>query len=539
MLFGYLVNPRFSAPLTQSGIAPRRAAAAVSLALLVALLLLLGGCGRSDTDAAADAARAQALLEQRRIAEARLAIRDAIEVRDDEPQFHILRGRIEMAAQSLSGAFDAYSDAMSLDSTNMEALQAVSQLGLQTGNFRQSLEATDAILALSPDEPGALLMRGLHAVIRKRFDEADGFADRILARNPADEGGVILKARIAVRKGTPQRALEVLAPYGAAKPNTAGVVLTRLEVYRAMRDAAGMRSQFALLRTLVPDNPELRLDEANFAFKDGRAADGHAVLVTLLADPAIERGPVANALALWREYSADGPGDAALAPIVQTGSAATRLAVAEFLAWRGRLAAARRLAEGTGAGERAALDALILSRERRWSAAEQRSTAILARDETDCLALTIRAEARLEAGDPVAAQRSAQVAAAQCPAQLQAWRALAAAYEWREDLDNARRAWREGVNANRQDAEMAGAAVAWLLTRGQDREALAVARRLSHDAPALLGGWRLYRATCDRLKDPCAATATAGLRDAATLYAIDLPPGQALPNGLFGRIIVR
>src|SRR3546814_15227966 len=95
-----------------------------------------------------------------------------------------------MAADSVSGAYDAYSDAISLDPTNIEALQAVSQLGLQTGPFRESLEATDAILSLSPDEPGALLMRGLHAVTRNRFAEADVYADRILARAPGPAGGV-------------------------------------------------------------------------------------------------------------------------------------------------------------------------------------------------------------------------------------------------------------------------------------------------------------------------------------------------------------
>src|SRR3546814_8215006 len=180
------------------------------------------GCTRSDAAAAADAARAQSLLEQRRVGEARLAIGEAIAARDDEPQYHILRGRIEMAADSVSGAYDAYSDAISLDPPNSGALQAVAQLGLQTGHFRVSLEATDAILSLSPDEPGALLMRGLHAVIRNRFAEADGYADRILARDPGNEGGVILKARIAVRKGAPRDALAVLAPYGAARPDKIG-----------------------------------------------------------------------------------------------------------------------------------------------------------------------------------------------------------------------------------------------------------------------------------------------------------------------------
>src|SRR3546814_73313 len=35
------------------------------------------------------------------------------------------------------------------------------------------------------------------------------------------------------------------SPYGAARPDTVGVAMTRLEVYRAMRDAEGMREQFA------------------------------------------------------------------------------------------------------------------------------------------------------------------------------------------------------------------------------------------------------------------------------------------------------
>lgn len=539
MVFGYLINPRIFGGLPQSGMRKSR-----SINLFASLLIIAGSAGLSACTppvaaAAEDAAEAQALLEQRRIAEARLAIKSAIEIRDDEPQFHILRGRIEMAAKSTSGAFDAYNDARSLDPTNMEALQAVSQLGLQTGHFRQSIEATDAILALSPDEPGALLVRGLHAVVRRRFEEADGFADRILARNPNDEGGVILKARIAVRKGTPQDALNVLSGYGASKPNTVGVVRTRLEVYRAMRDAPGMRSQFALLRKLSPDDRELRIDEANFAFKNERSAESHALVIALLADGGTSREAVDALLALWREYGIADVPDARLAPIAATGAVATRRAVAEFFAWRGRLAASRAIVEGLAPGDREAIDALLLLREGRSAQARQRSDRILDRDATHCLALTVRAEALLLVREPVDAQRSAQLAASQCPAQIEAWIALAKAYARRGDTNNARRVWRQGVSANPQNSEMAAAAVDWLAASGQERDALAVARRLTHNAPALLGGWRLYRATCQRIDRNCVASAEAGLRDAATIYAIDLPPGQALPNGLFGRIVLR
>lgn len=507
--------------------------------LLLAATLSLAGCGGSTVAAHKDAEWAQNLLAQNRVAEARLVINEAIEKRDDEPQYHLLRGRIELAAGSRASAFNAYSDAMSLDPTNMEALQAVSQLGLQTGNFRESIEATDAILSLTPDEPSALLVRGLHAVIRKRFTEADGIADRILARDPNDEGGVILKARIAVRKGAPDEALQVLSGFGVKKANTVGVVMTRLEVYRVMRDAAGMRSQFALLRNLASNDRDLRLDEANFAFKDSRPRVGSSLLVASLADPKASAEQIAQNLALWREYGDVGPSDASLAPIAATGSQAARLATAEFLADRNRLGAARQLLNGMGADQRMALDALIAARSARWSDAERLASQVIAEDNTHCLALTVRAEAALRRGAVADAQRAAQLATSQCAGQTRAWILAADAYTRREDMENARRMWRQGIAANSQDAQLARAYVDWLTRTGQQREALSVARRLTHAAPALLSGWRLLRDSCQRFEPTCRRAAEAGLADAATLYAIDFLPGQAAPNGLFGRIVMR
>ncbi|RYD45375.1 MAG: hypothetical protein EOP63_01980 [Sphingomonadales bacterium] len=428
---------------------------------------------------------------------------------------------------------------MSLDPANREALQAVSQLGLQTGHFRESLEATDAILSLAPDEPSALLIRGLHAVIRSRLDEADGYADRILAQDANNEGGVILKARVAVRKGAPKRALEVLANYGVAKPNTLGVAMTRLEIYREMRDAPGMRTQFSLLRTLAPDNRELRLDEANFAFKDGRPRDGAALIAALLADPALPPEQIPMILAVWREYAADGPSDQSLGAVAATGSTAARLAAAEFLADRQGLSGARIVLAGLGPNERAAVDASLAAREGRWPDALRIADQVLSRDETHCLALTARAESLLRSSDAMGALRAAQVAVSQCPGKTGAWAVAAKAYAQREDMENARRMWRQGGRANPQDSSFSRAYTGWLLANRQEREALAVARRLTHEAPALLSGWRLYRDICFKLKQNCVDEAGAGLDNASTIYGVDLLPGQAPPNGLFGRIVSR
>ena len=509
------------------------------LAFVLTISAALTGCGRSDAAAAEEALQAQSLLEQRRLGEARLAINDAIAMRDDEPQFHILRGRIEMAAGSLPGAYDAYSNAMSLDPANVEALQAVSQLGLQTGNLRESLEATDAILSLTPDDPQALLMRGLHAVIRSRFAEADGYADKILSRDPNNEGGVVLKARVAVRKGEPASALRVLAAYGVSKPETLGVVMTRLEIYRVLRDAPGMRSQFALLRTLAADNRDVQLDEANFAFKDGRPQDGAKLITALLADPKLPEKQLPAIVAVMREYAPDGLDDRNLARVGETGTKPARLAMAELLVDRAKLARARVLLGGLDGQDLHAVEAGIAARENRWSDAIALTDQVLDEDKTHCLALTVQAEARLQKNDLARALTSAQLAVNQCPGQEQAWELAARIYERRDDLENARRMWRQGLRANSQNPNLTKAYVDWLLRAGQEREALAASRRLTRAAPALLSGWRLYNDVCTRLRQACTSEARTGLADAATLYGVDLLPGQAPPNGLFGRIVTR
>jgi hypothetical protein len=157
-----------------------------------------------------------------------------------------------------------------------------------------------------------------------------------------------------------------------------------------MRDAAGMREQFARLRKLAPDNSDLRLDEADFAFKDKRPRDGRALIVALLADPKTGADQIAATLGIWREYAAEGPDDASLAPIAATGSTAARLATAELLARQERTAAARRLLAGLDAATRMAHDALFAAREGRPDEALRLADKVLARDETHCLALCAR-----------------------------------------------------------------------------------------------------------------------------------------------------
>ncbi|MGB3738069.1 MAG: tetratricopeptide repeat protein, partial [Pontixanthobacter sp.] len=168
----------------------------IVLPMMLPLFLMISACSLFEGDPEGNAALATQLLSERRIAEARLAINDAIEARDDDPEFYLISAQIELTAGSNEGAFNAFQNAMALDPTNIAALLGVSQLGLQLGRLTDASSASERLLALNPRQTEALLVQGLIALLKRRNDEALALADRVLEFAPSDEAGTILKARI-------------------------------------------------------------------------------------------------------------------------------------------------------------------------------------------------------------------------------------------------------------------------------------------------------------------------------------------------------
>jgi tetratricopeptide (TPR) repeat protein len=507
--------------------------------ILLGLLAMLAGCSNSEEQAAQSAAQAQSLLQQNRIAEARLTIKEAILAKDDVSEYHIIRGRIEFADEAFENAFAAYSEALALDAANPEALQAVSQLGLRVGRYAASIDATDKLLVLNPGQKEAMLTKGLHAMIKRNYDEALTFADKILAIDGLDEGGVVLKARASFLSGNASDATLILDRYETSQPNTMAVSLTRLEIYRELRNAEQMDKQFNELERLLPDDLALRLDEANFRYKTGDTAYATSIVGKVMASKKATPEYISNAIGLWREYSITTLDGAVARSIAKSGRPGARIAGARYFADVGDLATARLFLQGMSGpdadGERAYLAMLSGNNP----LAKSTSDAILAADATHCSALGTRAKLSLENGKPAAALISAQRASSECTDQPYLWQLTAEAYSGLRDYTNARRVFRQGIEANKQSEPLARAYAFWSIMRGNDREAVAVARRLTRSAPALASGWRLYAEICTKAKANCTTEANQGLIDSKTRYGIDLLPGELPPNGLFGRFVIR
>lgn len=503
-------------------------------ALLAGVLILCSSCADRTVDASRLAGEADQALQAGALGEAREQIAAALAERDDIPELYIIKGRIELASNAYGNAYAAYANALSLDSTNVEALQAVSQLGLRAGNLHESLDATEKLLALRPDDPSALVTRGVHAFLQRRFPDAVSYAERVLKQDPNNEEARILKSRALFMAGQPTEAMAAIQAADNTEL-TAGIVRTRLELHRELRDPQKMQQDFDLLRTLLPDDADLRLDEADLHFKRTEVPSAKTLIANVLANPKASPDSAVKAIRILEAYRATLP-EADVSHIAATGSHASRAELARYFIDAGQPDLADRLLRGLADSDVRALQARAEIARKNPAGALRIATAVLKSDATQCDALIAASQASLAFGRTRDALRHGQRAAAECPQRAQGWIANAAAYEARREPANADRVYRDGLEANPQNFALTFRFSTWLAANGREREALAVGRTFTRKSPALLEGWSYYRALCVQTGSDCVAAAERGLAVARTLYGPDEESGKLPTGGLFGRL---
>ncbi len=298
-----------------------------------------------------------------------------------------------------------------------------------------------------------------------------------------------------------------------------------------------MIPQFDLLRQYNPRDTDLMLDEANTLYKMGNAPRGRALLQQLLFIPHVNDAIALRATNLWNEYDPAPLDENGIAAVGAKGSAAVKKAVARFYLARNEGAHAR-AALGAMAGDDAG--ALIAQADIAGGAVQpglDRVVPILQKDQTHCDALLAKGQGTLvqrRYNDSVIASQSAS---ADCPQMSAAYVTLARAQEASGNLAAANIAFKAGFDHNVQDSRLARTYTDWLLQKGNGTRAIAVARRVTRSAPALVSGWKLYLDLCNGIPDAgCTDDAEEGLSKAKQIFAIDLRSDELPPVGLFTRL---
>ncbi|NVD45752.1 tetratricopeptide repeat protein [Qipengyuania atrilutea] len=509
------------------------------------LALALSACADPAEKAAELGALAQSQLQNGDIASAQQTIAEAVSLRDDVVELQLLRGRIELAAESADTAYGAYYNALALDPVNSEALQAVSQLGLSTGNLKQSLDATDRILTMTPNQPNALLVRGLHALVKRRYNDAIEYAERLAATRQLDENARILKARALFLKGDSQGALSQVALQGEPEATDGGapvsetIALTRLEIFREIRDAPRMEAEFDRLTVMRPGDLGLRLDQANFYYRRGNPGRAAEIMTEVLSNEEPDPGVANEAIRIFGEYGSADLSAAHWQRIAQNGDPRITSQVARYLVTTENYEAAAKLIGVLGGAERKALGARLQAAQGQTRDAIRSANELLSSDATNCDALVAKSVASLAERNFERSVRNGQQAMTECPNDIGAAIVTAQAYTGWEREAGARRVLQQAFANNPQSFVVAQANAEWLVGQDQNRSAVAVMRRFTRDSPASLRGWTYYGELCRQYQPSCATEARAGYANAEDRYGLDLPTGQLQPNGLFGRFVQR
>ncbi len=497
-------------------------------------MLLLAACSDNKQKAYAIGQQAQTLFDTGDLPGARAAIGQAIALTDDQIDLLLLDGRIKFAMADYESAFDSYGVALAIDPTNMEALQAISQIGVSIGSERESEDAVNRILALEPKQADALLVKGIHALNKRKFGDARAIGEQLLANDPASEAGAVLKARSMFLAGQRGEALAILRDAETRIGRTRMIATALLECARDQAQTDTMVAQYQVLGGLVPRNADLALDEANILYKGGSTASARDRGFAVLKDNGQDFDAVQRLRDLWDEYDRSPLSSGQLDALATDGAPAARMMVARYYLGQGDAKNAGRVIDALQGDIADGLRLRIAYAAGSGTALAQVNR-LLERDRTNCDALTVRISAALRARRSANAVTDAQVIVSECPDSTDGFLMLAEAYAQAGKANGVERAFADGVQALPLNTAIVDRYTTWLIANDRTASAIMIARRLTQRAPAKIGAWRLLAAVCTKGADTiCRREAADGEAAARKNFQIDLPPGERRANPLLG-----
>lgn len=508
--------------------------------VFICILSLSMSCTDKYESAAEYATKSEALYAAGNLAEARLNIQKAIAERDDVAAFYILLGRIEVKAEQPISAFNAYSLALDLEADNLEVLQNIADIGLQTGRLTEAEEAASRILLLAPASTGAMLVKGFIAIDQGRFDDAEKAAGDIFAISSSDEGGVILAARIDALQGRTEAALAKIDNSIATIGETNALNVTRLEILRVLGNSKAMARIFPAILKTMSDDTDFRLDYINLLYKMGDMAAARREGRGLLSQQPNNRSPLEKLTSLWSQYDKEPLSEAQLLSMTETATVVTQIVLARHYYNEGDFDKAASLAAGPSANnvaEGIALEARILLAQGQSKKAEQLAGKVIQSDARNEDALLVRSAIHFGAKNFDRAIEDANVVVSDAPLNPMGYVALANALFAKGASVRARQVFEKGMSSLPQSLLLASHYKQFLIKIGDTGRIVSLARSVALASPSSTNAWQNYLTLCRQYADSnCSNKASAGLARAQRSFVIDDLPGTPKRRGLFARI---
>lgn len=475
---------------------------------ILALLLLLAGCGLAEEKAAKASARFDQLYAERNYYAARIEINRAIAEQDDVPEYWRKLGRVQMALGRYLDAYDAYNHVIELDPRNRDAIQQMAELAYAGQSFGDSEKFADEILAEQPRSLRMLLVKGSIAAAKRDPAGARAIADKILSIDPSNEGGKILLARSMRMSGDRAGAIAVLEQSNAKDGETVGKLMALLDLYTGRDDFRKIAYTFARLFMLEPGDVDLRLDYAKVLYEQGLPDRALAMLARLTrrhpGDTELEQ----HIVDIWTDTGSSGVDvDRVRRFVAAYGARPMKIALGHLLVDQKRYAEAEAVlrpfvdkGDITAANVEADVRyAGALAGLGRGAEAQALIDRILEFDSNNPRALLMRVKISTARGDLAQALRDAQLLVRDNPDMAEGRIALAQIYVRRKEQILADDAYARAMVELPDDSAMLAAFIAYEREHGRGTMALDAANRFTRENPLSREGWRQRAKLCAQL----------------------------------------
>lgn len=208
----------------------------LSIAACLSAACLTAGCNSSDARAQDALGAYQAATASNDLVGARKALLQLVGAKDDVPDYWIELGKLQASMGSYGDAYYAFTRAYELDRSNPDVLRAVTELALRSGDIALAESRARELDIVAPGDPWVKLTDGWAAVSRSRFDRAVAAADSILASSPFDPGATVLKARALLGLNREDEARDLLIKQVAAQPSDTGSLGFLAKIYERHED---------------------------------------------------------------------------------------------------------------------------------------------------------------------------------------------------------------------------------------------------------------------------------------------------------------
>lgn len=214
------IRPKTTRPVSSSC---RRSARALPIrwslaAVCLSLLVLAMGCDRplSLTDI-------KALQAEDRYAETLEPLRKLLEASPDDPEMHLLYGTALSRTGSARVAVWSLRKAAETPEWTAAAMVELAGSQARAGNWKEAIEATEAVLAVEPDNVPAHILRG-EAYLSQGEDPARALADFdfVLEQDPTSRPALSARASVLLLLGRVDEAAESIDQLEAIAEKTPG-----------------------------------------------------------------------------------------------------------------------------------------------------------------------------------------------------------------------------------------------------------------------------------------------------------------------------